>query len=325
MEKPKVVKSKNSFFRLDPEYEPKTYDTSKKVLPPSSQEQSNTDKELHPLLSIIETSIDFEVEPNVAQEECPTQLQIDKVQQEKTIDYKTCLFCSKTFKSKGGMKIHMNKCKLNNTSNLTHRENSSKLYNGLQTSENTTVLSDKNSLKVWGNQTIEEVKVNINNIYNEIVLWRKNIFKVPSGKSGKTFIQEMTRLIELWTNKSTLFETISIKALMIMPALLLQKPSSRSTAKEHSEYLKKRLIWWENGEFSKLMDECRAVQTRLNNSKHAITPADLAKRFSKLIFEGKIRAALSLLENQSNGNVLPLKNEVLNQLKDKYPAQSSLF
>ena len=48
------------------------------------------------------------------------------------------------------------------------------------------------------------------------------LFLLPAGAAGKVFIEEMLRLINSWTYKSDL-EAIALKALIIMPGLLLQK------------------------------------------------------------------------------------------------------
>ena len=88
----------------------------------------------------------------------------------------------------------------------------------------------------------------INACYEEIVKFRKNIFLLPSsGKAGKHFVSEMTRLVEHWNNKSDGLSEISVKALMCMPALLLQKPHYQSTAKEHADTLARRLVLWKDG------------------------------------------------------------------------------
>ena len=58
-----------------------------------------------------------------------------------------------------------------------------------------------------------------------------NILKVSSGKAGKAFIRETTR------SDGSALESTSLKAIMIMPGLLLQKPHSKSTTKEHSKHL----------------------------------------------------------------------------------------
>ena len=56
----------------------------------------------------------------------------------------------------------------------------------------------------------------------------------------------MIRLVNSWTYKSHL-ETAALKALMIMPCLLLQKAFLNSKSKENSETLKQRLSLWKNG------------------------------------------------------------------------------
>ena len=53
---------------------------------------------------------------------------------------------------------------------------------------------------------------------------------IPSGTSGKEFVLEMARLFTSFAERSSL-EPIALQTVMTMPALLLQKPHSRSKAK----------------------------------------------------------------------------------------------
>ena len=55
---------------------------------------------------------------------------------------------------------------------------------------------------------------------------------VPTGASGRTFINGITRLFDQWTNDTPL-KSISLKAIHVMPALLLEKPSRKSKAREY--------------------------------------------------------------------------------------------
>ena len=43
----------------------------------------------------------------------------------------------------------------------------------------------------WGEKDGVKVKDDIDRIYSEVVLWRHNLFKIPSGKHGKDFVHEM--------------------------------------------------------------------------------------------------------------------------------------
>ena len=47
---------------------------------------------------------------------------------------------------------------------------------------------------------------------------------LPSGAAEKNYIEEVTRLMKVWINDTPLRE-IALKAVHIMPALLLQKSS----------------------------------------------------------------------------------------------------
>ena len=106
-------------------------------------------------------------------------------------------------------------------------------------------------------------------------MWRKKIFLLPSGSFGKKFITETTRLLELWNNDSEPMKDIAIKAMMITPALLLQKPGFKSKSKEHSECLQRRINTWDQGDFDSLVREARIIQTKLPTGKQQEQPDKL--------------------------------------------------
>ena len=54
---------------------------------------------------------------------------------------------------------------------------------------------------------------------------------------------------------------------IIMPVLLLQKPSRKSKTKENVAYLEKRLIWWQDGQLDLLVREVAVIQKKLANPK----------------------------------------------------------
>ena len=91
----------------------------------------------------------------------------------------------------------------------------------------------------------------IKKCYEEIVHWKKNLFKVPSGKAGKVFVRELARMFQAYADASAL-ESVALYAAMVMPALLLQKPHSKSKAKEHTTHLDRRLKQWMEGDIEGL-------------------------------------------------------------------------
>ena len=74
------------------------------------------------------------------------------------------------------------------------------------------------------------------------------MFLLPTGKAGKSYIDEMTRLMNKWLHKVPT-QNIAFKIIMIIPSLLLQNPSKSSKSKEHLITLERRLLLWFTGEF----------------------------------------------------------------------------
>ena len=81
---------------------------------------------------------------------------------------------------------------------------------------------------------------NNNNNNIEIVHYRRNIFNVPSDRAGKSFIEELTFWIKQFNSDSDL-NSVALRAFMVLPTLILQKPSATSKSKEHSEAIERRL------------------------------------------------------------------------------------
>ena len=86
--------------------------------------------------------------------------------------------------------------------------------------------------KMTYSQASEEFSKAIDEAYSQTVHWLPNLFMLPSGSSGKQFIGELAKLYDAFASEST-HESFAIKAVMTMPALLLQKPHSKSKTRDH--------------------------------------------------------------------------------------------
>ena len=84
-------------------------------------------------------------------------------------------------------------------------------------------------------------------IYEKFVYWKKNVFLLPTGKSGKLYIDESVKLWNSWVEGTALYNTV-FNAIMIMPNLLLQKLSKKAEAKDHLTALKRRVQSWLKGD-----------------------------------------------------------------------------
>ena len=215
-----------------------------------------------------------------------------------------CDNCPRTFKTDRGRNQHQNKCRTSSSSSVVRSQPN--------------VEVQQPQPLVWGSHSLADVELIINATYDEIVHWRKNIFLLPSGKAGKLYIRETTRLLEMWT-KQSLLSKVAWKAVMIMPALLLQKPSYNSKARDHTDCLNRRIAQWENGQFDTLMSECRAIQSNIRANSKLPSTDHIAKTFAKHVFHGRITAAMKLLDQSESTGILPLSQDVLKELVLKHP------
>ena len=179
----------------------------------------------------------------------------------------------------------------------------------------------------WGDLSGEEFMTVIEDTYAQVVHWRPNLFKVPSGACGKQFVSELTRLFNAFALESDL-AVIALKAAMTVPSLLLQKPHAKSKMRDHISCLQRRLSLWEKGDILNLLREGRALQKSLAHSPlPKRNDASMARRFSKMMMEGRVRAALKLLSNNPATGLLSLDEivdatsgkTVRDVLEDKHP------
>ena len=66
--------------------------------------------------------------------------------------------------------------------------------------------------------------MNVSIIFEKNVHWKENAFVLISSQAGRLYIGEKAKLMNKWLHESPL-EDILFKAVVIIPALLLQKPS----------------------------------------------------------------------------------------------------
>ena len=144
-------------------------------------------------------------------------------------------------------------------------------------------------------------------VYEKIVYWQKNKFLVPRGKGGKRFINEITRLINLWAEDLPL-ENI-IKAIHAMPSLLLQKPNKNSKATYNVVILERRLELLENGNIIELLNEGKLTQERSPTGERSKDIAKISVTFKELMQKDNINGLLKLLTNKISNGILPLTKE----------------
>ena len=123
------------------------------------------------------------------------------------------------------------------------------------------------------------------------------MFLLLSGSTGKSFIEEMTRHVNIWTFRSKQ-DIIAMKALMVFPILMLQKTSFTSKSKDNVRTLKRRLNQWKDGQIEKLLVESKTIQERLfkDSAKNQSSDSETTL-FAQFMEDGKVNKALKLLES----------------------------
>ena len=129
--------------------------------------------------------------------------------------FHTCELCKRKFDSLRGLNIHRGSCKRKKLMYIRRSNgsiNDSRSTYDDEKIETTTALLEADVLQIEHENVIQpylpsfttavnlapDLNINgitgdvyeteINNAFNEIIKWRKNIFMLPSGKAGKAFI-----------------------------------------------------------------------------------------------------------------------------------------
>ena len=155
-----------------------------------------------------------------------------------------CCHCERNFRSNRRLNQHLRSCKQNIGSEY---EPAKERHECIETSTNTTGSTTTSigpqKSYTWGNYPSHVFEANVSTVYEQIVYWKKNLFLLPLGRHRKQYIDETPKLMNEWLQESPL-KDIAFKAVMIMPNLLLQKPSNNSKAIDHLKALERRLESW---------------------------------------------------------------------------------
>lgn len=137
--------------------------------------------------------------------------------------------------------------------------------------------------------------------YSEVVFWKKNVFTVPTGFAGKSFVGELARLIQAYSWLETRinctegnFSGIQTAATEAIPHIKSKGPCS--LFRGMLDYVERR--WHRlptmrrshHGYCSYCIHGCTNQQC-LPSSNSTQPKSDTAHSFTKLMFEGNCKAA----------------------------------
>ena len=171
----------------------------------------------------------------------------------------------------------------------------------------------------WGEIDGNVFSERINRAYEEVVRFRKNLFLLPSGSVGNWYVTEKAKFFEAMVSQHPM-EKIAMKALSVMEHLLLQRASQDSTTKRNKELLTERIALWEKGDIDQLTTTAMAIQERLETHRKKMNDEELARKFARFMFTGRIRDALTLLEKHGErSSALKLTRQVQKTLAALHP------
>ena len=134
---------------------------------------------------------------------------------------------------------------------------------------------------MWGDVDGNTFSSLLDQVYDEIVHWRRKIFPLPTGKGGKMFVSELSHLFNVYYPGSSL-EGVALKAAMSLYILILQKPLSKSKASDHIQCIEQRLKLWSCGDLTALLEEGCSIQHGLTGPCVSNDSSNVSLSFSNV-------------------------------------------
>lgn len=160
---------------------------------------------------------------------------------------------------------------------------------------------------LWA-QPEADMRLVVQSLYNKVVHWKRNIMMVPLGASGREFVKEAARLVSSFSQASK-WRSMAWALLTIACHLLLQKPLGSGRLENHAKCLHERIKMWRDGQVDDLLKDALCIQAHLKSGRRMAEregekPTDI--EFSRLVFNGKINAAMRCLTEDRCAGTLRL-------------------
>ena len=219
-------------------------------------------------------------------------------------NYFQCISCKvRSFFTYCGLSQHLRTC-LKKTRDVIVTDGppaSSRAANDLQSTTESQqrqkvreIVSEEYTNTKLGERNLREISKKIQDAYERIVFWKKNLFILPTGATAKKYITETKELMNGWTNNSP-FKNIAFMAIHVMPSLLLQKPSKTSKAKDHLKALERRINLWMNGNIDELLLEGKTIQSRFHDINTPKSITEMSKKFPLLMEKRKCERCVEII------------------------------
>ena len=137
----------------------------------------------------------------------------------------------------------------------------------------------------------------------------KNLNMLPSLVASKRFINELDRLLNLWTNEKLSLKKGVIKSIQVTP-------SKSSKPKNNPNERERRLKLQEERKMLQILEKSRTIRERLPSSNTPLNIKKSSSKFKQMMQKGNVNDALILLSNVM---------ELWNRYKQNNPKQKFLI
>lgn len=202
-------------------------------------------------------------------------------------------------------------------STVVQRQNDSQQFAEQERENFWSIPVPANLSPTWGSLDAQAFIDVITQAYAEVVQWRPNLFLVPFGKVGCHFVHELARLYRAFAEGSAL-ECIRLP-LSSLPSLY--KSLTKIRKLKHTRTILNDD--WRNGCIEELLAEGQTIQRRSfkgRPQRPTQASTSCSRCFSKLMFQGKCGAALTLLTERRTAGVLK-EDDILPSGESVYDAQ----
>uniref|UniRef100_A0A1X7UF79 Tesmin/TSO1-like CXC domain-containing protein n=1 Tax=Amphimedon queenslandica TaxID=400682 RepID=A0A1X7UF79_AMPQE len=138
-------------------------------------------------------------------------------------------------------------------------------------------------------------------------------YSLPRGPIGRRYVSLLTDEIKFLAQKQH-----SSERLILFTSVMLQRDKMVKKAGDIKRIIDKRLFMWLREDFDVLVQgaiRCDRHFQLSTKNKH-LSPDHITKVFTRLIFQGKVRAAMRWLSGESRGNMLRPDDFVKQRLDD---------
>ena len=148
--------------------------------------------------------------------------------------------------------------------------------------------------------------------YGVIRSMSHTLFRLPTGRAGNRFLDEMTRILNIYID-GTHESQNALYAFFILPALMLQKLSKNSKTKDNVNALQRSFELWCEGNLRELIKESKLLQKPMSKGKSNTSEQTLLRNFTNAVTSGNV--GLAGLIDGTTSSSLELTPEVINLLK----------